>query len=40
MNLSTEQKQTHRHKELGVAMGDGWEVVGWTGSFRLVDANY
>ena len=39
MNLSTEQKQTHRQNRLVVAKGRG-EVVGCTGSLILVDANY
>ena len=33
MNLSTEQKQTHRVMVAGVREMDGW------GSLRLVDAN-
>ena len=40
MNLSTEQKQTHRHEgTLAVVKGEG-EGVGWTGSLGFVDANY
>ena len=40
MNLSTEQKQTHRHREqLADAKGEGVEM-GQTGSLGLVDANY
>ena len=40
MNLSTEQKQTHRHREQIVfAKGEG-EGVGWAGSLGWVDANY
>jgi len=39
MNLSTEQKQTDRHRErLVVARERGG--VGWTGSLWLIDANY
>ena len=40
MNLSIEQKQTHRHEErLVVAKGEGVES-GWMRSLGLVDANY
>ena len=40
MNLSTEQKQTHRHdNRLVVAKGEG-KGVGWTGNGGSVDANY
>ena len=39
MNLSTEKKLMDMENRLVVAMGDG-EGVGWTGSLRLVDANY
>ena len=35
MNLSTKQKQTHRHRE---QWGGGGE--GWSGSLGLADANY
>ena len=41
MNLSTEKKQTHGHREQNrvvVAKGEGG--VGWTWSLGLVDANY
>ena len=38
MTLSTEQKQTHRHKEqTWVSKGEG-EEIGWMGSLGLVDA--
>ena len=42
MNISIEKKQTHGHGEQtsgyrGRRAGEG---VGWTGSLRLVDANY
>ena len=41
MNLSTEKKQTHGHEEqIRDCQGGGGERVGWTGSLRLVDANY
>ena len=41
MNLSTQQKQTHRHREqtCGCQGGGGWEE-GWSGSLGLADANY
>ena len=44
VNLSTKQKQTHRHREetcgcQGIAGAEG-EEVGWTGSLGLVEANY
>ena len=40
MNLSTEQKQTHRlENRLVVAKGEG-EGVGWTGCLGLIDSNY
>ena len=41
MNLSTIQKQTHRHRDQtcgcqgGVGKGEGW-----TGGLRLIEANY
>ena len=38
-NLSTKQKQTHRLENRPV-VAKGWEEEGWTGSMRLVDANY
>ena len=38
MNLSTEQKQTHRQRiDLWLPRGGGG--VGWTGSLRLIHAN-
>ena len=41
MNLSTKQKQTHRHREQTCGyQGGGGEGVGWAGSLGLVDANY
>ena len=40
MNLSTKQKQIHRHREQSPGC-QGWGGgVGWTGSLGLVDANY
>ena len=40
-NLSTEQKQTCRHREQTYACQvGGGEGVGWTGSLGLVNANY
>ena len=39
MNLSTEQKQTHRHGEQTCGC-QGVEEVGWTESLGLVDINY
>ena len=41
MNLSTKQKQTHRHREqtYGCQGGEG-VVEGWIGSLGLADANY
>ena len=40
MNLSTKQKQTHRHGEQTYGC-QGWEEgVGWTGSSGLIDANF
>ena len=39
MNLSTKQKQIHRHRaQTCGCQGGGGE--GWTGSLGLVDANY
>jgi len=40
MNLSTKQKQTHRHREQICGCRGMGEGVGWTGSLGLVDANY
>ena len=43
VNLSTEQKQTHKHREQTCgcgAGGRGGEDVGGTGSLELIDANY
>ena len=38
-NLSTKQKQTQRHGEHTYdCKGGGWG--GWTGSLRLINANY
>ena len=40
MNLSTEQKQTHRYREQTCGcQGGSREGMGWTGSLGLVDAN-
>ena len=39
MKLSTEEKLMDLENRLVVAKGEG-EVVGWTGSFGLIDANY
>ena len=39
MNLSTEKKFMDLENRLVVTKGKG-EEVGWTGSLRLVDANY
>ena len=40
MNLSTKQKQTHRHREqICGGQGGGRVGKGWTGSLRLTDAN-
>ena len=40
MNLSTKQKQTHRHREQTYGcQGGGGEGEGWTGSVVLADAN-
>ena len=38
MNLSTEQKQTHRHREHNCGCQGGGEGVEWTGSLDLIDA--
>ena len=39
MNLF--MKQTHRHSEQACGcQREEWKEVGWTGSLRLVDANY
>ena len=40
MNLSTKQKQTHRHgkQTCGFAKGEG-EEAGWAGSLGFMDAN-
>ena len=41
MNLSTKQKQTHKHREQTcVCQGGGGDKVGCTGSLGLVDENY
>ena len=40
MNLSAEQKQTHTQREQTCCCQGEDEGVGWTGSFRLIDANY
>ena len=41
MNLSTKQKQTHRHKEQTCGCQGGGQVAeGRTGSLGLADANY
>ena len=43
MILSTEQKQTHRHREQTGGCqreGGGGEGEGWTGSLGLADANF
>ena len=41
MNLSTKQKQTHRHRE-HTCGGKGGRGVGegWSGSLGLADTNY
>ena len=38
MNLSTAQKQSHRHREQTCGCQEGG--VGWTGNLGLADANY
>ena len=41
MNLSTKQKETHRHgEETYGCQGVGGKGVGWTGILGLRDANY
>jgi len=41
MKLSTEKKLMDQENRLVVAKGEGeGEGVGWTGSLRLIDANY
>ena len=41
MNLSTKQKQTHRHREQTCHYQRGGRVgEGWTGSLGSVDANH
>ena len=41
MNLSTEQKQTHRHrKQTYDCQGREGHGVGWTGDLGLIDTNY
>ena len=41
MNLSTKQKQTHWHREQTCGCQGGEEMVeGWSGSLKLVGANY
>ena len=41
MNLSTKQKQTHRHREQTCGyQGGGGVGEGWIGSLGLVGANY
>ena len=40
-NLSLTQKQTHRHREQTCVFQGGEGVgEGWTGSLRLIDANF
>ena len=39
MNLSTEQKRTHRQREQSCVCQEGLGV-GWTESLGLVDGNY
>ena len=41
-NLSTNQKQFHRHREqtCGCQRGGGWVGEGSTGSLGLADVNY
>ena len=40
INLSTEQKQTHRHRgQTCGCQGGGWEGEGWTGCLELADTN-
>ena len=41
MNLSTKQKQTHRHRgQTCGCRGDAGMGEGWIGSLGLADANY
>ena len=41
MNLSTKQKQTHKHREqIRGCQGGCGEGEGWTGNLGLVGANY
>ena len=40
MNLSTKQKQTHRHRKHICGCQGGGGQLGWTGSLGLVDTNY
>ena len=41
MNLSTKQKQTHRHRDQTCGcQGGGKEVEGWIGNMGLVDASF
>ena len=41
MNLSTKQKQTHRHREQTCGcQGEEGVGKGWTGCLALADANY
>ena len=40
MNLSTKQKQTHRHREQTVVAKEEGGGVGLTESLGLVDENY
>ena len=39
MNLSIEQKLTHRHTEQTCGFQGGGEGMGWIGSLGLADAN-
>ena len=40
MNISTKQKQTHKHREQSYGCQGGGEVRGWIGSLGLADANW
>ena len=40
MNLSMNQKQTHRHREQTCGCQEGGVGEGWIGSLGLADANY
>ena len=40
MNLSTKQKQTHRHREQACGCQESGAGEGWIGSLELADANY